>query len=248
MRRLEGRVAIVTGAAQGIGRASVERFAHEGATTVLADVDPAGAAVADAITAAGGRAAFVRTDVTRDDELEALVGSAVERFGRIDVLFNNAGIGCYVPFDRLAPSEWDRIHAVNLRAVYRACQIALPHLRAVRGVILNTASQSGLEGQAMNAAYCASKAGVVLLTRSLAREYGPDGVRVNCLCPGGVDTALLRGFLDAVGAPAARVAEGVPLRRFARPDEIAAAAAFLVSDDASYVTGVALPIDGGGTA
>ncbi|HXJ34479.1 MAG TPA: SDR family NAD(P)-dependent oxidoreductase [Candidatus Eisenbacteria bacterium] len=248
MRRLEGRVAIITGAAAGIGRASMERFADEGAIVVGADVDDGGAALAGEIERTGGRAVFVRTDVTRDADLEALVRTAVERFGRLDVLFNNAGVGTYVPFDRLAPADWDRTQAVNLRAVYRACQIALPHLRSGGGVILNTASQSALEGQAMNEAYCASKAGVVALTRSLAREYGPHGVRVNCLCPGGVDTALLRGFLGVAGIDAAQVAKQVPLRRIARPAEIAAVAAFLASDDASYVTGVALPVDGGATA
>jgi NAD(P)-dependent dehydrogenase (short-subunit alcohol dehydrogenase family) len=117
-----------------------------------------------------------------------------------------------------------------------------------RGAILNVASQSGLVGQAMNEAYCASKGGVVLLTRSLARELGPRGVRVNCVCPGGVETALLQGFLDVVGATPAQVAQQVPLRRMAAPSEVAAVAAFLVSDDASYVTGAALPVDGGATA
>jgi meso-butanediol dehydrogenase/(S,S)-butanediol dehydrogenase/diacetyl reductase len=177
-----------------------------------------------------------------------MIDAAVVQFGRLDALVNNAGIGRYLPFADLTPEIWDRVHAVNLRAVYRSCQLALPALVSRRGVIVNVASQSGLVGQPMNEAYCASKGGVVLLTRSLARELGPQGVRVNCVCPGGVDTKLLHGFLDVVGATPAQVAQQVPLRRLAEPSEVAAAVAFLASDDASYVSGAALPVDGGATA
>jgi NAD(P)-dependent dehydrogenase (short-subunit alcohol dehydrogenase family) len=156
-----------------------ERFAHEGAAVVVADVsaDP-GEALAAEIVARGGRAVFVRTDVTRDADVQAMIDTAVARFARLDVLVNNAGIGRFVPFDELEPPEWDRIFAVNLRAVYAGCRSALPHLRRDGGgVILNVASQSGLQSQAMTEAYCASKAGVILLTRSLARELAPEGIR-----------------------------------------------------------------------
>jgi NAD(P)-dependent dehydrogenase (short-subunit alcohol dehydrogenase family) len=249
MRRLEGRVAVVTGAANGIGRAIAERLATEGAAVVAADVDAvAGAGVTAAIERGGGRAVFVRTDVTRDADLARMLAAATDRFGRLDVLVNDAGVGTYVPFAELTAAEWDRMHAVNLRAVFRSCQLALASLAAPGGAILNVASQSGLVGQAMNEAYCASKGGVVLFTRSLARELAPRGIRANCVCPGGVDTAMLHGFLAAGGSTPVQVAKQVPLGRIAEPAEIAAAAAFLVSDDASYVTGVALPVDGGATA
>jgi NAD(P)-dependent dehydrogenase (short-subunit alcohol dehydrogenase family) len=245
--RLAAKVAIVTGGASGIGRASAERFAAEGAAVVVADVAPAGEAVADGIRRRGGDAVFVRTDVAREADIEAMIAAAVDRFGRLDILFNNAGVGTFVPFEKLEPETWDRILAINLRAVYLACRRALPHLRATRGVILNTASQSGLQGQPLNEAYCASKAGVILFTRSLAREVGPAGVRVNCLCPGGIETPLLMGFVEAAGKTAADV-QRPPIGRLGVPEDVAAAALFLVSDESAFITGVALPIDGGAVA
>ena len=253
MARLKDKVALITGAASGIGRASALRFATEEARVVVADVqDVAGEATAAAIRAAGGEACFVHADVSRAEDAKAMVDAAVTHFGRLDILFNNAGVGKHIPFDELTEVEWDRIVDINLRGVFLGCRYGVPALqRAGGGAILNTASQSGLQGHPNNQAYCAAKAGVINFTRSLAKDLARHNIRVNAICPGGTDTPILRGYIPAGESPdyvARMVAPRTPFGRLARPEEIAAAALFLVSDEASFVSGVALPVDGAASA
>ena len=253
MARLQGKVALITGAASGIGQAAARRFAAEGARVVVVDIqDAAGEATAAAVRAAGGEAHFVHADVSRVEDAEGMVDAALQRFGRLDILFNNAGVGKHIPFDELTDVEWDRIIDINLRGVFLGCRYGVPALRrSGGGAILNTASQSGLQGHPNNQAYCAAKAGVINFTRSLAKDLARHNIRVNALCPGGTDTPILRGYVPAGESPdyvARVVVPRTPFARLARPEEIAAAALFLVSDDASFVSGVALPVDGAASA
>jgi NAD(P)-dependent dehydrogenase (short-subunit alcohol dehydrogenase family) len=253
MGRLDGKVALITGAASGIGRAAAQRFAKEGARVVVADVHiQAGEATAAAITNAGGEALFVPADVSRSEDAQRMIAAGVTRFGCLNILFNNAGVGKHIPFDDLTEAEWDRIISIDLRGVFLGCRYGVPALKqAGGGAILNTASQSGLQGHPNNQAYCAAKAGVINFTRSLARDVARHNIRVNAICPGGTDTAILRDYAPA-GESADYVARVVaartPFARLARPDEIAAAALFLVSDEASFVSGAALPVDGAASA
>jgi NAD(P)-dependent dehydrogenase (short-subunit alcohol dehydrogenase family) len=253
MAQLKDKVALITGAASGIGRASALRFAQEGARVVVVDIqDAAGKAVAAAIVETGGDACFVHADVSRGADAEAMIDAALAQFGRLDILFNNAGVGKHIPFDELTEAEWDHIIDINLRGVFLGCRYGVPALkRAGGGVILNTSSQSGLQGHPNNQAYCAAKAGVINFTRSLAKDLARHNIRVNAICPGGTDTPILRGYIPAGESPdyvARTVAPRTPFGRLARPEEIAAAALFLVSDDASFVSGAVLPVDGAASA
>lgn len=246
MERFGGKHALVTGAASGIGRATAERLAAEGARVFCADLDEQRLAeTADVIRAAGGSVATGRLDVSNAQECRRCVEAALAELGRLDVLCNVAGIGIYSHATELSEEQWERVIGVNLSGSFYMSQAAIPHLIETGGNIVNVASTAGLVGVAYAAAYCASKGGVVLLTRSLAVEFAHRGIRVNCVCPGGVDTPLIRNFTLPEGAKMELFQRmqslGPPL---AKPEEIAASIAYLASDEARFVNGTALAIDG----
>ena len=243
--RLEGKVAVVTGGCSGIGLATVRRFAQEGARVVIGDLDDAsGETVASEV---GG--AYVHCDVTDADQVEALFATAKERFGSVDVAFNNAGIS--PPDDdsilTTGLDAWRRVQEVNLTSVYLCCKAALPHmLEQGRGSIINTASFVAVMGAATSQiSYTASKGGVLSMSRELGVQFAREGVRVNALCPGPVNTPLLQELFAKDPERAARRMVHIPVGRFAEPDEIASAVLFLASDDSSFMTASTFLVDGG---
>lgn len=250
---LFGKVAFITGGASGIGRATALQFAREGAAVVIADVSKqAGESVAAEIVTAGGCAAFEPCDVTSAADCHRVVESGIRKFGRIDILFNNAGIIRRASVIELAEEDWDRVMAVNVKSIYLMSREVIPAMVKIGGgSIINTASGWGLVGGPRAAAYCASKGAVVLLTKAMAIDHGPQKIRVNCICPGDTDTAMLRNEAQQLGEPSDRfLAEAAhrPLGRVGKPEEIAQAALYLASDASSFVTGSALVVDGGGLA
>jgi 2-hydroxycyclohexanecarboxyl-CoA dehydrogenase len=241
MRRLNGKIAIVTGAGQGIGRAVAGKFAAEGATVVVTDLDEATAReTADGLPGAVAIAA----DVTDRAGVEAMAGQVVQQFGRIDVLVNNAGWDKASPFVDSDPDDWDRAIAVNLYGVLHTAKVVLPVMaRQGSGAVVNLGSDAGRVGSSGEAVYSAAKGGVIAFTKSLAREMARDQVRVNCVCPGPTDTALFASF----AGPKLREAltRAIPFRRLAQPADVANVVAFLASDEASYVTGQTISVSGG---
>jgi NAD(P)-dependent dehydrogenase (short-subunit alcohol dehydrogenase family) len=245
VQRFEGRVAVVTGGGSGIGLASARRLASEGARVVIADVDDTtGKAAADEINGE-----FVSADVTIESDVEALFQGAVDRFGRLDVAFNNAGISPPEDDSILTTGieAWHRVQQVNLTSVYLCCRYAIPHMqRAGKGSIINTASFVAVMGAATSQiSYTASKGGVLAMSRELGVQFARQGIRVNALCPGPVNTPLLQELFAKDPERAARRLVHVPVGRFAEPEEIAAAVAFLASDDASFITASQFLVDGG---
>ncbi|QIN78517.1 glucose 1-dehydrogenase [Rubrobacter marinus] len=247
--RLGGKVAIVTGAASGIGRVSAERFAAEGARVVVADIDADGAeGVAAGIVKGGGEATHVRCDVSRADDARAMVEAAVERYGGLDVLFNNAG---YTnpprPFGETTEEELDRSLAVNVKGVFLCSQAAIPAMRGRGGSIIVTASVMGMRTRPGFTAYASSKAAAIHLARTLAVELAGENIRVNCLAPVATDTPMLNTFIGDRDPEEGRAAfiSTIPLGRLATPSDVASAALYLASDEAAYITGTVLPVDGG---
>jgi NAD(P)-dependent dehydrogenase (short-subunit alcohol dehydrogenase family) len=250
--RLKGRVALITGAGGGIGGESALLFASEGAAVVVVDVSDAhGAETVKRVEAAGGKAAYVHADVSKSKDCENMVRFAEERFGKLDVLFNNAGIMDSNDDDAVKTSEdvWERTLAINLKGVFLGCKHGIPALRrAGGGSIINTASFVAHVGAATpQIAYTASKGGVVALTRELAVIHAREGIRVNALCPGPLKTELLMKFLNTDAKKQRRLVH-IPMGRFGEAKEMAKAALFLASDDSSYLTGTEFLVDGGITA
>jgi NAD(P)-dependent dehydrogenase (short-subunit alcohol dehydrogenase family) len=250
---LKSKIAIVTGGASGIGAACALKFAKEGAIVVVADInDEDGRRLVREITSNGGSASYAHVDVTLSVDIEHMVEDTIEKYGRIDILLNNVGINPVGTVLETSPEVWDNVMRVNLRSAFLGCKNVIPAMmRTGGGAIINMGSVSGLEaGPVSQAAYEASKAGIIALTKSVAQDFGSKNVRANCICPGGTATPLLKKFMEeSMNADERQAWMGiVPMGRFAEPSEIAAVAAFLASDEASYVTGTTVVVDGGRTA
>ncbi len=248
--KLNDRVAIVTGAASGIGRASAIAFAREGARVTVADKDERGAAeTVKIILSEGHEALSASVDVTQEPEILHMIDQTAQRWGRIDVLFNNAGVLLVKTIEQMTGEEWDRVMAVNVKSAFLAAKHVVPHMRrSGKGAILNTGSIGSFTGQVGTPVYSASKGAIALLTKSLALDLGRDGIRVNCLCPGITDTPMLREHLGHGEQGEARIRarlSRVPLGKILSPDDVARAAVYLVSDDSEGITGILHIVDGG---
>jgi NAD(P)-dependent dehydrogenase (short-subunit alcohol dehydrogenase family) len=251
--RLAGKVAVVTGGTSGLGRAGAIRFAREGANVAVASRrEEEGRRVVDEISSAGGEALFFRTDVRVSQDVEALVAQAEDRFGKIDVLYASAGVMLTGTAPETTDDVYEQVLDVNVGGSFRLARYGIPALvRAGGGSIVLTASELGLVGAREAVAYCASKGAVVNMTRALAVDCGELGIRVNCLCPGPIDTPMLRDWFEAGEDPAElerRQTEPVLLKRVGEPEEIAETALFLASDASSFMTGAVIVADGGATA
>lgn len=245
--------AIITGGASGIGRAAALLFARAGAAVMIADIDdPRGESVVQEIHAFGGEGIYVHCDVTKAEDCQRTVQKTIKTFGGVDILFNNAGIVRRASVIDTTEEQWERVMAVNVKSVFLMSKFTIPHMiQAGGGVILNTSSGWGLVGGRNAVSYCASKAAVVNMTKAMALDHGAQNIRVNCICPGDTDTPMLRVEARQLGENEKTFLDDAadrPLQRIGTPQDIAQAALYLCSDDASYVTGSTLVVDGGGLA
>jgi NAD(P)-dependent dehydrogenase (short-subunit alcohol dehydrogenase family) len=247
--KLKNKVAIITGAGSGIGEATAYLFAQEGAKITSNSLSESGKKVAQRIQDTGGAAIFVRGDVSQVDDAERIVGDTVREYGRIDILVNNAGVVIPGRVDDTSVEDWDKTFSINVRSVFLMSKFAFEHLKKTKGTIINVASSVALKGVADRAGYTASKGALLSLTRAMATDYIRDGIRVNCICPGTIDTLSLQGRLEKFGDPAAareRFIRRQPMGRFGEASEIAEGLLYLAS--AEFCTGSTLSVDGGMTA